>query len=511
MLIRCFLPSVCVAVFSSLLMTPAFAAAAGVLEPETTPLAFANTGIHDPSTTLSTKITNNGDEAATLGNLGATPPFSVDFDASDCDGGPTLAAGASCNLVVRFAPQAVGPASGSASVEYNDSVENQLLEIPLSGTGVTGTLTATTPSFNPQPFYYGGQGQQVNVTNNSSYTVAGGNATITGPDAGNFNVNGSNCGGNFLQPGNSCSLNIQFNPSGPGTYVAQLEIPNDGTVDPVVVPLEAVALNGPKVVISPSSIDFGPIEVNAVAAGKQVTIANAGDFPLEIQQVLLLSGTPQTFPIGNDNCSGKVVAPAGQCQLTVGFAPIKGGERNASIFVITNTPGPVTIASLTGEGVFAPSGMVSLTSRARVGVPITCLTSGYREGDNLSYRWLRSGTAIVGETQSIYVPVEADVGASLSCEVTAVNAVGTQTLVSAGSTPVAAANADPRGPAGPPGSPGPAGPKGDPGATGKRGPRGNRGPRGGRHKGQAAPCKHRSGRPVAAKKKCSSKPVHGRA
>lgn len=500
------LPTALLAVVSALLITPAFAAAAGVLQAETTPLMFPDTGIHEPSPALSTKIVNSGDEAATLGNLSATSPFLVDFDASDCDESPTLAVGASCNLVVRFAPQAVGPSTGNVSVEYNDSVASQLLEIPLAGIAVTGTLAATTPSFNPQPFYYGGQGQEVNVTNVSSHTVVGGNATITGPDAGNFNVNGSNCGGNFLQPGNSCNVYIQFNPSGAGTYVAQLEISNDGTVDPVVVPLEAVALNGAKAAIAPNSVDFGAIEVGAVAVDKQVTITNVGDFQLGIQQVLVLSGTPQTFPIGNDTCTGQIIPPAGQCQLTVGFAPTKGGERNASIFVIADTPGPVTIASLVGEGVFAPNGSVSLTSQARVGVPMTCLISGFRDGDGVSYRWLRNGTAIPGETLSVYAPVEADVGASLSCEVTAVNAVGTQTLATGGSAPVTfAIAADPRGAAGLPGSPGAVGPKGEPG---KRGPRGDRGPRGSHGKHQA--CKRRSGRAGAVRKKCPGKPARGR-
>lgn len=480
---------------------PAFAAAAGSLEAETTPLAFPDTGIHDPSTSQSTKITNVGDENAVIESVSVASPFSVDGLASDCDDNPILGPGGSCNLVIRFAPSAVGPASETVVVQYNDSEAVQALKIEASGSGATGTISAVTPSFNPRPFYEGGQQQQVNVFNSSPFTVITESATIAGPDAGAFNINFSGCNGNFLAPGNNCGLNVQFNPTAAGTYVAELLIANSGTADPLVVPLEATALAGPKAVINPGSIEFGTIKVGTSAATKQVSITNEGDFPLQIQQLLIISGTPQVFPITNDNCSQKEIEPGEECEITVGFAPTKAGERNASIFVITNTPGPVTIASLTGEGMFAPAGSSALTSQAKVGVPIFCLTSGYHEADELSYRWLRGTTAVPGETQPVYVPVEADVGSTLSCEVTAVNPVGTQTATSAPSALVTAASAGPQGPVGAraPGAVGSAGPKGD---TGPAGPRGKRGAKG--KTGKNGSCKQRH-RQAKAKKGCGGK------
>jgi hypothetical protein len=468
---------------------PAFASAAGNLEPEVTPLVFPDTGIHDPSSAQSTKITNNGDEDASLGSVSASFPFQIDSEASDCDDTLVLAPGNSCNLVVRFAPQALGPLSGAATVEYNDSVEPRQLEIPTSGTGVTGTLVGGSLSFDTEPYFFGGQQQQVNVTNTSSHAVVAENATITGPDAARFNVNFSSCNGNLLQPGSNCSINVQFNPIAAGTFNASLEIQNDGTLSPIVIPLQAIALAGPKAVITPSSIDFGIVKVGTTAPSETVTISNAGDFPLQIQQLLIISGTPTLFPIGIDTCSGQEIAPAGDCEITVGFAPTRNGERNASVFVITNTPGPVTIASLTGEGLTAPSGTVELTSQAKVGVPITCLTNGYRTADERSYQWLRGATPITGETQSVYVPVEADIGSSLSCELEVENPVGTQTITSAPSAAVLA-NPGTQGPIGPQGVPGPPGPKGPQGKSGKSKPK---------------PCKSSKRRSTKTKAKCATK------
>lgn len=498
------------------LAVPAIASAAGNLEPEVTPLVFPETGIHDPSSAQSTKITNNGDEDASLGSVSASFPFLIDSEASDCDDTLVLAPGNSCNLVVRFAPQALGPVSGAATVEYNDSVEPRQLEIPTSGTGVTGTLAGGSLSFNTQPYFFGSQQQQVNVTNTSTHAVVAENATISGPGAARFNVNFSSCNGNLLPPGSNCSVNVQFNPIAAGTFTASLEVQNDGTLSPVVIPLEAIALAGPKAVITPNSIDFGIVKVGSIAPSETVTISNAGDFPLQIQQLLIISGTPTLFPIGLDTCSGQEIAPADDCEITVGFAPTRNGERNASVFVITNTPGPVTIASLTGEGLTAPDGTVELTTQAKVGVPITCLTNGYRNADERSYQWLRGATPITGETQSIYIPVEADIGSSLSCELEVVNPVGTQTIASAPSAAVLA-NPGTQGPVGPQGIPGPAGatgaagpigPTGDTGPPGPRGKQGKRGPKGKPGKSKPKSCKSSQRRSAKAKSKCAARHSH---
>jgi hypothetical protein len=275
--------------------------------------------------------------------------------------------------------------------------------------------------------------------------------------------------------------------------VAQLEIVNSGSASPLVVPLEVTALNGPKAVITPSGgIEFPVTELGTAAVTQQVTIANDGDAPLQIQQLLIISGTPQTFPITNDSCTLVEIAPGDECEITVGFVPTKVGERNASIFLITNTPGPVTTAALSGEGMVAPSGAVALTSVAKVGVPIACLRSGYGGADSLSFRWLRGATTIPGETQSVYVPTDGDVGSTLTCELTAENPVGTQTIASAPSAAVLAASPGPQGPTGPKGKAGPRG------VQGKRGPKGNAG-----KSKKSSVCGARHGRAKKPARKCA--------
>jgi hypothetical protein len=476
------------ATLAMLAAIPAIASAAASLQADPSPLDFGASGIHDNPKLQTTTITNVGDEDATLeGNTVEAPPFHLEGLSTTCNNGVTLAPAASCVIAVTFIPETVGPASETFVVKYNDSQQAAELNVGVTGIGALGTLSATTPTFNSQPYYFGGQERQVGVSNESPFSVGLGEVTIAGAGASAFNINFSNCSNITLGPGGNCNFNVQFNPSGPGTYVAEALISNNGDPNPVVIPLEVVAQAGPKAVINPASTDFGAVEVGTAATTEQVSITNAGDAQLQIQQLLIISGTPQAFPITNDGCSLQEIAPGDKCEFTLGFTPNKAGERYASIFVITNTPGPVTTAAVTAEGFDPPDGSASLTSLAQVGVPITCLTSGYRDADELSYKWVLGATAISGATQSVYVPVQADIGSTLSCEVTAVNPVATQTVSSAPSPAVIAAAMGPQGPAGPDGDIGPQGPAGaagpegatgTPGAAGTAGPKGDTGPQG---------------------------------
>ncbi len=69
---------------------------------------------------------------------------------------------------------------------------------------------------------------------------------------------------------------------------------------------------------------------------------------------------------------------------------------------------------------YVPAGKASLTSQAKVGVPMFCITRGYREVDELTFEWLRDGEPLPDQTDAIYVPVTADVSSTLACRVTAV-------------------------------------------------------------------------------------------
>lgn len=416
-----------------LLAAPSFAAAAGDLTPSPTQLDFGTQGIHQGSTpSQSVKFEN-----LTGADLNVSSVSIVGVDAAyfasnnDCS---FVMAGTSCDVSVAFNPATPGPKS--AEIELVD--DNGTVIVPLSGTGATGTLSGSSPSFDPQPYFYGGQGRDANISNLSAFGVASTNATIAGPDAASFSIGFNGC--QFVvNPGNNCNVGVNFNPSGAGTYNAQLELSNDGTVNPLVIPLSATALAGPHAVISPAQAGFGDVAVGSASAPKAFTIKNAGDYPLQIQQVFVLSGTPQLFPVSADSCSAHVLSPAASCQLSVEFHPNGTGEREGTVFVITNENGPVTTASFSGSGVPSPNGAATVAGVAAAGSPLTCTPSGYPDGTTFAYQWQKDGNSF-DATGSKITPTDADVGARFSCRVSATNSVGSQTVTSAKSAPIAPKN-----------------------------------------------------------------------
>jgi hypothetical protein len=83
-------------------------------------------------------------------------------------------------------------------------------------------------------------------------------------------------------------------------------------------------------------------------------LTNTGDYPLGVQQAILVSGTPLMFPVLSDTCSEQVVKPNASCAVTVGFQPTTPGEKDASILFITSTSLPLNVVGIDGIGVQPP-------------------------------------------------------------------------------------------------------------------------------------------------------------
>ncbi len=86
-------------------------------------------------------------------------------------------------------------------------------------------------------------------------------------------------------------------------------------------------------------------------------------------------------------------------------------------------------------GIAAPENTVApiVSGTAAVGLTLTCSQGTWitPTPTSYAYRWLRDGAAIGGAESSAYTVTAADEGHSVSCEVTATDAVGRQSAVSA--------------------------------------------------------------------------------
>ncbi len=433
--------SLAVVAFISMVLAIAMSSSAmadtSVLSPSLASWDFGNVDIHGSSATQDFAISNASAGAVTVSSVTIIGPGGAAFQVTStgCPGA-VLGTGDTCDIQTAFAPATAG--AKSATLEITD--DSGTLDVPLSGTGITGTLTAN-PSplnFTPQPWFYGGQQQSMSLQDSGDAGIVTQSAQITGPDAARFYLAwGQNCVSQQYGPGGNCTFGVGFNPpNGPGTFHAQLELTTDSASSPLVIPLNATALSGPNAVISPPQTDFGNVEVGH-SASKTVTVANTGDFPMQVQGLLMITGTPSDIPISADHCSNQTVNQGDSCQFTVTYRPSAARELNAAVVLITNGPGAPTPTGFTGDGVPGLNGAVTISGDPSAGSTLTCHPVGFPGGTDFAYRWLRNGHLMAGElTRRLTLP-DADIGARMSCRVIAANAIATRTATSRGTAKIA--------------------------------------------------------------------------
>ncbi len=436
----------CLLVSVALLLAPAIGAvpalaAPSALQANPASFAYADQDIHSGPQGQQFDFGNSSGADVFVSAVAISGPDASQFTiTSDGCSTTTVSDPGSCAVRVDFTPTTPGPKS--ATLQLTDGV-GATADAALSGTVRTGALTASTPSFQPQPYYYGDPQAQLTLTNSSpSWQVRGTSYSLTGPDASRFYISNSEfCFTLLYGAGNTCTVSVSMHSAPTGTYHAALEVHSDGTADPPAVPLDVTELGGPHLVITPGAVAFGAVELGQDSV-QALTLANAGDAPLQIGESFVVTGRPEVFFVTANGCAGQLqLDPGASCQMLLHFKPGSTGAVDASLFVITgNQPEPVTPLGINGTGVLpppdAPHGSASLTGSPIVGGRLVCRPVGYSADAGLAYRWLRDGHALALTAPTLRLH-DADVGARFACELTASSAGGTQTVSSPGSAPVA--------------------------------------------------------------------------
>ena len=147
--------------------------------------------------------------------------------------------------------------------------------------------------------------------------------------------------------------------------------------------------------------------------------------------------------------SGKLAVNAGGTAIVVGAAgPLTAGDTTGTYSLVetlagaTNTPltsGP--FASITVASLVAPVNSVApvITGTATESQTLSVSDGTWSGSPTYTYQWRRGGTAISGANGATYTLVTADVGATITCTITATNGAGSASATSAGVGPVAAA------------------------------------------------------------------------
>jgi hypothetical protein len=225
---------VLVAVALAATAAPGTATAAPNVVAEPATHAFAPTAIGS-STLASLRFRNTGDEAADLGPPILSGPHADAFSigSNSCSDYP-LAAGATCVVRVKFAPQSKGSFGASLTIPSSTPGAEPVVSLSGSGVGSTKVLVAASPArveFGTVPLQQRTAFREIVLQNvgevpTSPLKVYGRHTALAGP---RFRFNSGGCQGAILPPAGTCTISVELLPLSPGRHDATLLVLLDRT------------------------------------------------------------------------------------------------------------------------------------------------------------------------------------------------------------------------------------------------------------------------------------------
>jgi sugar lactone lactonase YvrE len=314
-----------------------------------TSLSFPSTTVGSTST-LALTITNSGVgnlSVSAIGNTGTNPTSFT--HTSNCGGNP-LAAGASCTAQVSFTPAAAGSFSATLNITDNASGSPQKVTMTGTGTAVAGPmarLSATSLSF-PSTAVGSTSTLALTITNSGTGSLSVSAISQTGSNASDFSHT-SNCGGNALAAGKSCTAQVTFTPAAAGTFSATLNITDNATGSPQTVSLSGTgSTTGPVAKLSATSLSFPSTSVGSTST-LALTITNSGGATLTVSAIGNTGANPTEFT-HTSNCGGNPLAAGASCTAQVSFTPAAAGSFSATLNITDNATGSPQQVTLTGTG-----------------------------------------------------------------------------------------------------------------------------------------------------------------
>ncbi len=299
-------------------------------------LTFPLTRGGNASPVQTVTLTNTGTLPFHLDSLRTPPAFTV---TSVCPS--ALAPAAACILSVSFTPQIAGVYTGALEILSDSATSLDFITLYATATDASillsprtldfGTLNVGTTSVLP-----------VQVTNDGSVPVV---FTSISTPTGDFSASGDcPAPGSPLAIATSCTIQVAFAPTIPGTRAATLAVSTSASSLPLTVSLTGIGTQSDLRLV-PSALAFNPIVVGA-SATLSLTLSNAGTAPVSRLAFTIAGDYAVTTP-----CALTTLAPNQSCTMSVTFTPSATGPRAGTLTLISSDPASPNVIPLTGTGI----------------------------------------------------------------------------------------------------------------------------------------------------------------
>jgi hypothetical protein len=310
------------------------------------PIVLAPTTVNNQAPAQTVQISYEGEGEASVNKLTIEGEESGEFflNGSNCG---NLASGQQCDIWLGLKPSTSGEKQAWLTVTFNGTRPEQKFEI--SGRGVPAEL-----GIDPASYDFGLR--QINrenisttfqVSNDGEAEVQIGNFEISGPGSNGFWTGNSNCWGIWLAPGQSCSVQVWFNPQETVVYEAELRALANGSI----VSTELRGEGGRAIVqATENPVDFGSASTGSAGLVRTITLENTGNLPESFFIGVIAGGNAGSFELLDESCTMIELGPGESCVAHVRFHPLAPGGLSAHLAFFGNGEGGVLV-QLGGEGV----------------------------------------------------------------------------------------------------------------------------------------------------------------
>jgi hypothetical protein len=201
------------------------------------------------------------------------------------------------------------------------------------------------------------------VTNTGGAPLDVSGLAIVGPNSSDFALSiVEACMTAPILPGATCSFEVAYLPSVVGPEQAFVSITDDAPGSPQLLQIEGIG-GGPLAILSPTSQDFGSVQVGSSTSTVTMSLINAGNQNLTISQFAKGGPGASQFIVQDFACTfGSVIPPQSNCSFGVAFTPTGTGSYSAEIDITDDSGGVLgtrQVIPLTGTGV-APAPLANL-------------------------------------------------------------------------------------------------------------------------------------------------------
>ena len=293
--------------------------------------------------TQSLTLTSSGTAPVTIS---ATTVSGVAYTVSGSALPLTLNPGQAATLQVTFDPTVAGAAAGNLAITSNAS--GGLLQVALNGTGAAITTPQLTASATSVSFgnvtLNSGVTQSLTLTSSGTALVTISATTVSG--AG-YTVSGAPLPVT-LNPGQTTTLQLTFDPTIAGASTGNLTISSDATSGAIQVALSGTGIvpASPQLTVSPASLAFGSVTLNTTSS-LPVTLSSTGTAPVTVSAATLSGAgfvaSGAAFPV--------TINPGLAVTIQVQFDPTVAGAASGQLTVTSNSASNGTVVvQITGTG-----------------------------------------------------------------------------------------------------------------------------------------------------------------